>query len=700
MKPTIKTLILAIIATVVYSCKQEVTPPQAVGPIPSERQLAWQELEYYAFIHFNMNTFTDMEWGLGGESPKSFNPTDLDVNQWVSVAKEAGMKGIIITAKHHDGFCLWPTETTEHSIKNAPYKNGKGDLIKELSEACKEGGLKFGVYLSPWDRNNEHYGNPEYVEIFHEQLRELLTNYGDIFEVWFDGANGGSGYYGGANETRKIDNKTYYEWDKAVAIVRELQPNAVIFSDGGPDVRWVGNEDGKANATNWSIMRRDEIYPGWPRYKELRGGHEDGTHWLPAEADVSIRPGWYYHASEDHQVKTLEELIDIYYKSVGRNASFLLNLPVDKRGLVHELDEQQLIALRKQLDKDFAENLALNTKVVASNYRGNDDNFRPELLIDDNKTTYWATDNEITEANVIFSFSEPTAINRIVLQEYIPLGQRVQNFTVEVLKDNDWETIVTETTIGYKRILRFDTQTISKLRVSIQKAKGAITLSNVELYKAPNLLVLPTIKQNKEGVITMHVPDENISIFYTLDGSTPTKNSIKYEKPFVVQEAKELNVIAVNTDTNEQTEVKKVMLEYAKKKWEVFSVTSGKMEEATKFIDNDPATYFSSEKKPNEIQSVTINLGEKIIIKGFTYTPMQARFPNGLITDYTFSVSEHGKKWKEVYKGEFGNIQNNRIKQQINFNPVEANYIKLIANKTTGEGNTTTIAEIGVIKVD
>lgn len=224
--------------------------------MPSHRQLMWHEMEYYGFIHFNMNTFTNMEWGMGNESPESFNPTELDARQWARVAKEAGMKGIILTAKHHDGFCLWPSAYTEHSVKNAPWKNGKGDVVRELADACREYGLKMGVYLSPWDRNHSAYGSPEYVTYFHNQLKELLTNYGDIFEVWFDGANGGSGYYGGANETRKIDNKTYYQWDEVTRIVRELQPNAVIFGDGGPDVRWVGNEEGWANETNWNLLRK------------------------------------------------------------------------------------------------------------------------------------------------------------------------------------------------------------------------------------------------------------------------------------------------------------------------------------------------------------------------------------------------------------------------------------------------------------
>ncbi|MEX0273557.1 MAG: alpha-L-fucosidase, partial [Flavobacteriaceae bacterium] len=422
---------LGLAGILMFMACKEVSPPEAVGPLPSERQLAWYDMEYYAFVHFNMNTFTDMEWGTGGESPELFNPSALDCRQWARVAKEAGMTGIILTAKHHDGFCLWPTKTTEHSVKNSPWKNGQGDVVKELRAACDEFGLKMGLYLSPWDRNNEHYGKPEYVGIFHEQLRELLTNYGDLFEVWFDGANGGSGYYGGANETRKIDNKTYYQWEKTTALVRELQPMACIFGDGGPDVRWVGNEEGWANETNWSIMKRDSIYPGWPKYIQLRSGHEDGTHWLPAEADVSIRPGWYYHRGEDHQVKSLPHLLDIYYQSVGRNASLLLNLPVDHRGLVHERDVEQLMALREQLDIDFSMELAKGQKVQATNIRGGHRKFGAEMITDGEGDTYWATDDSITKASLTLKFDAPTEINRVLLQEYIPLGQRVQQFSVE-----------------------------------------------------------------------------------------------------------------------------------------------------------------------------------------------------------------------------------------------------------------------------
>ncbi len=294
-----KKLLLFFVSVLFLFACAEVKPPEPFGPLPSERQLAWHEMEYYMFVHFTVNTFTDKEWGYGDENPSIFNPSDLDCRQWARVAKEAGMKGIIITAKHHDGFCLWPSAFTEHSVKSSPWKEGKGDLLKELRNACDEYGLKMGVYLSPWDRNSAVYGTPEYLKYYRNQLTELLTNYGDIFEVWFDGANGGDGYYGGARETRRIDNKTYYDWTNTHKIVRELQPGAVMFSDAGPDIRWVGNESGMGSLTNWCLLKKDEMYPGGDFAKILGEGHEDGNYWVPAEVDVSIRRGWFYHSAQD-----------------------------------------------------------------------------------------------------------------------------------------------------------------------------------------------------------------------------------------------------------------------------------------------------------------------------------------------------------------------------------------------------------------
>ncbi len=688
--------LLFFILSVASSCTK-VAPPKPVGPIPSDRHLAWHDVEYYAFVHFNMNTFTDMEWGTGGEKPSQFNPSALDTKQWAKVAKEAGMKGIIITAKHHDGFCLWPSKTTEHTVKNSPWKGGKGDLIKDLSQACKAYDLKLGVYLSPWDRNAANYGSPEYVADFHEQLRELLTNYGPIFEVWFDGANGGSGYYGGTNEIRKIDNKTYYEWDKTTEIVRELQPNAVIFSDGGPDIRWVGNEDGWANETNWSIMRRDEIYPGWPRYVELRSGHEDGTHWLPAEVNTSIRPGWYYHAREDHQVKSVPRLVKTYYESIGRNGSFLLNLPVDTRGLVHERDVAALKAFKSHIDADFKTELAGGKQIVASDTRGGDKMYSANKVIDGDPATYWATNDNVTKASLTISFKRPTEVNRLLLQEYIPLGQRVKRFSLEANVDDKWVVIDTQTTIGYKRILKFETLSATQIRIKFLDSKGPLAISNVELYRAPNFLVEPKVSRNKDGFVTLTVPNNDVEIYYTLDGSEPTSASTKYEQAFLIEHPVVLKTISYDSKLKKSTAVSSTPIDVSKKNWKVSQVSSGKLAEAVLAIDEDPQTFWASEKDITDPQAITIDLGESLNLVGFTYWPIQERYPFGIITNYEFLVSSDGKNWTQASKGEFSNIVNSRLEQRINFKKTKARFIKLKAVRVSGDTMQASFGEIGVI---
>ena len=681
-----------------FGCQKISTPPEPFPPLPSERQLAWHGLEYYAFVHFNMNTFTNAEWGYGDESPKLFNPTELDTRQWARIAKAAGMKGIILTAKHHDGFCLWPSANTEHSVKNSPWKNGKGDVLKELAAACQEYGLKMGVYLSPWDRNHAQYGQPEYVECFHNQLRELLTNYGEVFEVWFDGANGGDGYYGGARETRKIDNKTYYQWDKVEAIVRELQPNACIFGDGGPDIRWVGNEEGWANKTNWSLLRKKEIDPGTPFYKQLRSGHENGTHWIPAECDVSIRPGWYYHSFEDHKVKSLKHLTDIYYGSIGRNAALLLNLPLDRRGLVHKKDEEQLMKLAATIKADFSKNIALGKNITATQVRGNDSSFSPSKMVDNNPSTYWTTDDSITTATLEIDLEAPTEINRILLQEYIPLGQRVKNFTLEAFNNEQWNRIDTGTTIGYKRIFRFPTLTASKVRINIKAALACPIISNLEIYHAPVLLAPPIIHRDKNGMIKITAADQNSVIYYTLDGTPPNLKSPIYQEEFLLQKPAMIQSFVVDEINKKQSEVSKVAFDIIKKDWKIVSVNGGKIENAKKLIDTNVQTNWDADniKLPHEI---VIDLGENYSLKGFTYLPMQDRWFHGIVTHYDFFVSKNGQQWGEkVASGEFSNIRNSPVLQRVVFPRKEGRFIKFRATKTMDEQqNRVTGAELGVV---
>ncbi|MBS5540921.1 MAG: alpha-L-fucosidase [Phocaeicola plebeius] len=463
-------------------------PPEPILPVPEPKQVEWQQMETYAFIHFGLNTFNDREWGYGDTDPKTFNPTNLDCEQWVQTLVKAGMKGVILTAKHHDGFCLWPFEGTDYSVKNSPWKNGQGNVVKELSEACKKYGLKFAVYLSPWDRHQANYGTPEYLPYFYAQLHDLLTNYGPVFEVWFDGANGGDGWYGGAKDIRTIDRKNYYNYPRIYEMLDSIQPQAIIFSDGGPGCRWVGNEKGFAGATNWSFLRKGEVHPGYDKNYELQYGHPDGNQWVPAECDVSIRPGWFYHPEEDDRVKSPDQLVDLYYRSVGHNATLLLNFPVDRRGLIHPVDSANAVRFHEMIQQQLKTNLVAGMTPKVSNERGGD--FVASALTDDNFDTYWATEDGVTTADIEFSFDTPARMNRMMLQEYIPLGQRVKAFVVEYLDKDIWLPVKLNeetTTIGYKRLLRFETVETKGIRIRITDARGPLCLSSVGVYDAGNV---------------------------------------------------------------------------------------------------------------------------------------------------------------------------------------------------------------------
>lgn len=488
MRKSIHLLSIPVVACCLSCTSGKVLPPEPILPVPEPKQVEWQQMETYAFIHFGLNTFNDREWGYGDTDPKTFNPTNLDCEQWAQTLVKAGMKGVILTAKHHDGFCLWPFEGTDYSVKNSPWKNGQGNVVKELSEACKKYGLKFAVYLSPWDRHQANYGTPEYLPYFYAQLHDLLTNYGPVFEVWFDGANGGDGWYGGAKDIRTIDRKNYYNYPRIYEMLDSIQPQAIIFSDGGPGCRWVGNEKGFAGATNWSFLRKGEVHPGYDKSYELQYGHPDGNQWVPAECDVSIRPGWFYHPEEDDRVKSPDQLVDLYYRSVGHNATLLLNFPVDRRGLIHPVDSANAVRFHEMIQQQLKTNLVAGMTPKVSNERGGD--FVASALTDDNFDTYWATEDGVTTADIEFSFDTPTRMSRMMLQEYIPLGQRVKAFVVEYLDKDTWLPVKLNeetTTIGYKRLLRFETVETKGIRIRITDARGPLCLSSVGVYDAGNV---------------------------------------------------------------------------------------------------------------------------------------------------------------------------------------------------------------------
>ena len=533
------------------------------GAIPTQQQLAWQDMDMYAFIHYSLNTYTDQEWGFGNEDPALFNPSDLDCRQWARVCKQAGMKGIIFTAKHHCGFCMWPSAYTEYSVKNAPWKDGKGDVVRELADACREEGLKFAVYLSPWDRNYAEYGRPEYITYFRNQLRELLTNYGDIFEVWFDGANGGDGWYGGANETRRIE-KTYYEWPDTYKLIRELQPDCVIWGDNAnrADLRWVGTEAGYVGETNWSTMPSE----GQADYAMLHYGVEDGDVWCPGETNTSIRPGWFYHEAENAHVKSLSKLMDTYYKSVGRNSTLLLNFPVAPNGRIHPTDSLRGIAFKSMIDEAFKTNLADKARVSQKGL------------------------------TTTISFRRPTNFNRFVAEEDIALGQRVKKFTLEALVDGAWLPLTDElaedgdglTTIGHRRIICFPTVKASKLRFTIVDTKAEPVIKKIGLYLAPALTAdIPNSGEKRSS---------GLHIFF----SSPTQ-------------------MLMDWDT-EQT------------------------------------------------------------VTGFRYLPPQDG-TSGTITHYTLWGSTDWNNWTKLASGEFSNIVNNPIWQNLTFPATKVRMLKFDADR-------------------
>ena len=459
--------------------------------VPSQRQLAWHELEFYSFIHFGMNTFYDREWGMGDEDPAMFNPTELDTDQWIKSLKEADIKAAILTCKHHDGFCLWPSKYTEHSVKNSPYKNGNGDIVKEMAESCKKYVIKFGVYLSPWDRHDTRYGDsPAYNEYFMNQLRELLVGYGELFSVWFDGACGE-----GQNGKKQI-----YDWESYYGIIRELQPNAVI-AICGPDVRWCGNEAGDCRQSEWNVVPKRLSLPEGVAERSQQADEESfrerkiewddadlGSReilkdeeeliWYPAEVDTSIRPGWFYHAEEDGQVKSLEKLIDIYYNSVGGNATLLLNIPPDKRGLIHENDVMRLKEIGEYLRTTFSNCITHEAHIKATSEEKM--NTVSYIQIDDNNF-YKACDQE-EQVSIEFEFDAVKTIHHIVLRENLKYSQRIEAFEVLVDQEGTMKKVYEGTVVGSRKICKIEEVQTKKIVINITSSRNSPTLKFVGIY--------------------------------------------------------------------------------------------------------------------------------------------------------------------------------------------------------------------------
>lgn len=682
-----KKVVLAVLGALIalYSCQKKAVPPAPYGALPSQAQLDWQDMQYYMFIHFGPNTFTDVEWGDGKEDPQVFNPTNIDVNQWADIAKKAGMKGIILTSKHHDGFCLWPSKYSTHTVRESPWKDGQGDLLKDLSEACKKAGLKFGVYLSPWDQNHPSYGTPEYNQIFVNTLTEVLTQYGEIFEVWFDGANGEG--HGGKNQV--------YDWNLFQSTVYKYQPNAIIFSDIGPGCRWIGNENGYAGKTNWSRLDTIGFGPGKaaPPTDTLNMGNVYGKAWVPGEADVSIRPGWFYSSSTDNKVKTLEQLVTIYYSSVGRNANLLLNVPPGRNGRIHPNDSIRLMEFKAFLDKAFENNLALGMQTTASNVRGNNNTFSALNLTDGKKDTYWATDDNVLKASVEITFPKLTKLNRVSLEEVISLGQRVSGFTIEGYNEElgRWEFLANGTTIGAKRILSFPTVETKGLRINIDNSLASPILRDISVYLAPEFLSTPQISRSVDGMITIKCKTPDPTIYYTTDGSEPSLSSKQYKTPFALSEGGEVRAIASINDGEQKSEVVSKNFGIAPANWQI---NEKPITEFKKIVDGNSNTieYFPMNTP------LQLDLGQMTDLKGFVYIPAPSvDAPN--IYRFNLYVADKSKKWKKLKSNAtFTNIKNNPIAQTVLFDKSEnVQYVKFEPLELVNQSKDYSIAGFDII---
>lgn len=628
MKKLLKICFLALLPMFLKAQEE----PKPYGALPSERQLKWHEMETYVLIHYTPTTFQNKEWGYGDADPKLFNPSHFDANQIAKAAASGNFKGLISVAKHHDGFCLWPTKTTSYSVASSPWENGKGDMVKDFMKASQEVGLKFGVYLSAWDRNDTRYGSAEYADAYRTQLTELMTQYGELFTSWHDGANGGDGYYGGLNEKRVVDRSTYYEWvERTWPIVRKYQPNAMIFSDVGPDMRWVGNEKGFAAETSWATitpkgLNGNPALPGVVDDANLMTGDRNGEFWIPAECDVPQRPGWFYHPDQDNQVKTPNQLFEIYLKSVGRGGGMNLGLAPMPQGILHENDVKSLEAFGRKLTNTFTTNLIDGATLKASNTRSsNDKKFDVDKLVDNDRYSYWATDDDVKNPTIEITLPQKRAFDLIRIRENIKLGQRIDSVHFEVNKNGTWEYVASATSIGAGRIIKLETPS-SELNYRIKIfAPVAPALSEISFFKE-----------------------------FTEDFS------------FDIQE-------------NNQVDKSK------------FTIAEFKNESKSVF-DGNPKTFATIDLKNNK--SLTINLNSEQHLSAISYMPRQDGSKAGTPTKYKIFGSSDGKKWNELTAGEFSNIRANPTAQYISFGKsVEVRFLRFEVVETLENDSNFSVAE-------
>lgn len=662
-------------------------PPKPYGTLPTPQQVNWQRMEFYAFIHFGLNTFTGREWGYGDENPNIFNPAEFNANDIVATFKKGGMKGMIYTAKHHDGFCAWPTKSTEHNITKSPWKGGKGDVVKEFSLACKKHGIKFGTYLSPWDRNNAGYGKPDYLDVYYKQIRELLTNYGPVFEIWFDGANGGDGYYGGAKEKRNIGNaETYYNFPKIVEMIRSIQPNCIIWGAGHHgDARWGGSEKGHVNYPHWSTVGEGGEGGGT--------GKRGGERWVPAEGDTTINhAGWFWHQGQSSRVKSPEELMEVWFTSVGRGANLILNVAADKTGKLDPADVKSLMEFKVLRDKLYARDFALGATAKASQVRGNDKKFAAGNMTDGNMETYWTVEDDNLTPSAIITLPKPATFDVVRLREQIRLGQRVDSFNIDAYIDGKWVCIDNEgKTIGNQVMRRLKRPvTTQNIRLRITGSQATPCISEISLFRQPEGAVRPDIARRGDTLII--TADGKNKIIYTTDGSEPKPNNATTYGPGAKFNASGTVKARCQFANDKLGPVSETKFGIPKTGWKIMGSASGK---AAAAIDDNPATAWVSQAATP--QAFTVDMGKPYQLSSFSYLPRQDGKTDGMTDRYLFEVSQDGKTWTKAAEGEFSNLRANPIEQTVNLRnaPAGTRYFRFTGSRAL-DGKAASAAEINV----
>lgn len=673
-----------------------------LGPVPSRRQILWQSTEVYGFIHFGLNTFSDREWGYGDDSPGIFNPSHLDADQWARVIKEAGMGGLILVCKHHDGFCLWPTKTTDYNIRHSPWRGGSGDLVAEVSAACQRHGLKFGAYVSPWDRNHAAYGSSEYVEVFHRQVEEIITGYGPLFEVWFDAACGADGYFGGAREERRVNPHTYYQWDRLLEMIRKHQPDAAIFNVR--DIRWIGHENGKTPLTCWQTW--DSCGIEEPSGLMGSGVGARSGDWMPAEVDFPLRKGWFYHPKDE--IRSAELLFDSYLQSVGRGCTMSLGLAPNPEGLICAEDVAVLRDWKSLLDETFTTDLLQN---ASASPRPSYDWKSPDISGRDAKV--WI----LPDRNAEISFRWNGAVNGhlLLIEECIELGQRIDRFEVDLLVHGEWLPVGGGTSVGYRRLLVIHGLPAEGLRIRFLEAAAPPVIRRIGFFTLPSKIVHSgrlMILRSADDNIRIQCTNPGLVVRYETDGSEPTEKSPVFTGPFPFAGSGTVRAAAFLSNQPDNPICRaSATFGISRKDWKIVDVSlnspyeNGGAADVTKILDDDPATYWHTYHSDKTLSApphhVIIDMRVPRQIAAFTFMPRilsDDGIPEAIPDRFAFSVSDDGKSWTKVAEGEFSNIKANPGMQTVLLaNPVQARFFRFDALRVIDDGDYVIVAGLGVL---